>query len=57
MNGVGFEILARTPVPHLPPLHPHEGKALIRLRRCAGECGPSLSAYAQRHAFGMARPI
>ena len=21
MNGVGFEVLARTPVPHLPPIY------------------------------------
>ena len=29
MNGVVFEILARTPVPQLPPSYPHESRKNI----------------------------
>ena len=33
MNGVSFEMLARTPVPHLPPsYHPHPREILYVLR-------------------------
>ena len=30
MNGVGFEILARTPVPKLPPSYPHEDLGMCK---------------------------